>query len=48
MNEKKLKFKVWCRAKGTAAKKTVLKEYVAAKKIVKKAVAQAQQWERRR
>ena len=48
MNEKKSKFKAWCRAKGTAAEKAVLKEYVAAKKIAKKAVAQAQQWERKR
>ena len=48
VNEKKLKFKAWCQAKGTAAEKAVLKEYVAAKKIAKKAVAQAQQWERKR
>ena len=46
--EKKSKFKAWSRAKGTAAEKAVLKEYVAAKKIAKKAVAQAQQWERKR
>ena len=43
-----MKFKAWYRAKGTAAEKAVLKEYVAAKKIAKKAVAQAQQWERKR
>ena len=43
MNEKKSKFKAWYRAKGTAAEKAVLKEYVAAKKIAKKAVA----WEER-
>ena len=41
---KKSKFKAWSRAKGTAAEKAVLKDYVAAKKIAKKAVAQAQQW----
>ena len=34
-NEKS-KFKAWCQAKGTAAEKAVLKEYVAAKKIAKK------------
>ena len=45
--EKKSKFKGWRRAKGTAAEEAVLKEYVAAK-IAKKAVAQAQQWERKR
>ena len=43
VNEKKSKFKAWCRAKGTAAEKVVLREYVAAKKIAKKAVAQGQQ-----
>ena len=45
VNEKKSKFKVWCWSKGTAAEKAVLNEYVAAK-IAKKAVAQAQQWDR--
>ena len=48
VNEKKSKFKVWCQAKGTAAEKAVLKEYVAATNIAKKAVAQAQQWQRKR
>ena len=44
----KSKFKVWCWAKGTTAEKAVLKEYIAPKKIAKKAVAQAQQWEKKR
>ena len=45
--EKKLKFKGWGQAKGTAAEEGVLKEYIAAKKIAKKAVAQAHQWGRK-
>ena len=48
VNEKKSKFKAWCRAKGTAAEKSVLKKYVAAKKTAKKAVAQAHKHERKR
>ena len=48
VNEKKSKFKAWCQAKGIPAEKAVLKEHVAGKKVAKKAVAQAQQWERKR
>mgnify|MGYP007071599789 CR=1 FL=1 len=48
VGEKKLKFKAWCQAKGTAEEQALLEEYVAAKKIAKKAVAQAQQEERNR
>ena len=35
VNEKKLKFKAWCWAKGTTAEKAVLKEYVAAKQLLR-------------
>ena len=48
VGEKKFKFKAWCQAKGTAEEKALLKGYVAAKKIAKKAVAQAQQEGRNR
>ena len=47
VNVKKLKFKAWCQAKGTTEEnlRQFFKEYVKAKKITKKAVAQAQQAE---
>lgn len=45
---KKLKFKVWRQAKGTTDEKTALMEYVMAKKIAKKVIAQAQPQERKR
>ena len=46
VGEKKLKFKAWCQAKGTADEKVLLEEYMAAKKIEKNAFARDQQEER--
>ena len=43
VNAKKLKFKAWCQAKGTNEENAFLKEYVTAKEVTKRAVAQAQQ-----
>ena len=45
VSEKKLKFKAWCQAKNTTEEKAFLKEYVKAKRIEKREVAQAHQAE---
>ena len=42
-----MKFKAWCQAKGTTEENAFPKEYVTAKRVAKRAVAQAQQTERK-